>query len=205
MQLFYAPNTISMSVAIALQEAGLKHELTLVDFTKGAQLQADYLATNPKGRVPALLHNGQAFTETGALLEYIAALAPEKILVPTDPVQAVKMRSVMFYLASTMHVNHAHKLRGSRWADQQSSHEDMTAKVAQTMAASAQYIEDECLTGPFILGTTFSVADIYLFNVCTWLAGDGVAVSDYPKITAHIALMETRPSVQKIRELGILS
>lgn len=205
MQLFYTPNTISMSVAIALQEANLAHDLTLVDFTKGEQMGADYLAKNPKGRVPTLIVDGHAFTETGALLEYVACLAPDKNLIPSNPIQAFKMRSVMFYLASTMHPNHAHKMRGSRWADQPSSFDDMTAKVPQTMAASAQYIEDECLAGPFILGETFTIADIYLFNICTWLAGDGVTVSNYPKITAHMAAMEARPSVQKIRELGILT
>ena len=205
MQLFYAPNTISMSVAIALQEAGLGHELTRVDFTKAEQTSEAYIAKNPKGRVPTLIVGDKALTETGALLEYIAALVPEKKLVPSDPLQAFKMRSVMFYLASTMHVNHAHKMRGSRWADQQTSCDDMTSKVPQTMATSASYIEDECLQGPFILGDTFCVADIYLFNVCTWLPGDGVEVKNYPKLTAHMAAMETRASVQKIRELGILT
>ena len=78
MQLFYAPNTISMSVAIALQEAGLGHELTRVDFTKAEQTGDAYLAKNPKGRVPTLIVGDKALTETGALLEYIAALVPEK-------------------------------------------------------------------------------------------------------------------------------
>ena len=205
MQLFYTPNTISVSVAIALQETGLSHELTLVDFTKSEQTSTAYLAKNPKGRVPTLIVDGEPLTETGALLEFIAAQAPEAKLVPSDPLLALKMRSVMFYLASTMHINHAHKMRGHRWATQQSSFEDMTAKVPETMAASAHYIEDECLSGPYILGDVFSLADIYLFNVCTWLKGDSVKVSDYPKITAHMALMETRPAVQKIRKLGLLT
>ena len=205
MQLFYTPNTISMAVAIALQEAEIAHELTLIDFAQGEQLSASYLGKNPKGRVPTLIVEGQPLTETGALLELIANFALEKNLIPTDPLQAVKMRSVMFYLASTMHVNHAHRVRGIRWANDQSSIDDMAAKAPETMAISAKYIEEECLTGPFILGDTFSIADIYLFNICTWLAGDSVVVSNYPKITAHMALMETRASVQKIRELGILT
>jgi glutathione S-transferase len=204
MQLFYTPNTISMSVAIALQEANIAHDLILVDFAKAQQTDADYLAINPKGRVPTLVIEGQPYTETGALLELVSSLAPSKNLAPNDPMQAAKMRSVMLYLASTMHINHAHKMRGSRWANEQSSFDDMTAKVPETMAASAQYVEDECLTGPFVLGDVFSIADIYLFNICTWLAGDQVKVSNYPKITAHMAMMETRPSVQKIRALGIL-
>ena len=194
-----------MAVAIALQEAEIAHELTLINFAQGEQLSASYLGKNPKGRVPTLIVEGQPLTETGALLELIANFALEKNLIPTDPLQAVKMRSVMFYLASTMHVNHAHRVRGIRWANDQSSIDDMAAKAPETMAISAKYIEEECLTGPFILGDTFSIADIYLFNICTWLAEDSVVVSNYPKITAHMALMETRASVQKIRELGILT
>lgn len=205
MQLFYTPNTISVSVAIALHEAGISHELTLVDFAKSEQTSSEYLAKNPKGRVPTLIIDGEALTETGALLEYVAAQAPNAKLVPQNPLLALRMRSVMFYLASTMHINHAHKMRGHRWANEQSSFEDMTAKVPETMATSAQYLEDECLTGPYVLGDVFSLADIYLFNVCTWLEGDSVKVSDYPKITAHMALMETRPSIQKMRELGLLT
>ncbi|KKL87316.1 hypothetical protein LCGC14_1935950, partial [marine sediment metagenome] len=84
---------------------------------------------------------GTALTETGALLEYVATRAPDASLVPTDPDAAGHMRGVMYYLASTMHVAHAHKMRGHRWADQQSSFDDMTAKVPQTMAECAAYIE----------------------------------------------------------------
>ena len=176
-----------------------------VDFTKAEQTSETYLAKNPKGRVPTLIVGEKTLTETGALLEYIAALVPEKKLAPTDPSQAFKMRSVMFYLASTMHVNHAHKMRGSRWADSQTSYDDMTSKVPQTMAVSASYIEEECLEGQFVLDENFCIADIYLFNVCTWLAGDGVEVKNYPKLIAHMTAMEDRASVKKIRELGILT
>lgn len=204
MQLFFATNTISVAVAIALQEAGLEHTLTKVDFAKGEQMDAAYLGINSKGRVPALVSDDHILTETGALLEYIAALAPDKNLVPTDLVSAAKMRSVMFYVASTMHVNHAHRMRGSRWANAQSSFDDMTAKVPETMTASATYIENECLNGPFI-GDVISIGDCYLFTVCTWLAGDGVNLDAFPKITAFMGEMERRASVKSVRAAGVLA
>jgi len=204
MQLFFATNTISVAVAIALQEAGLEHTLTKVDFAKGEQMDAAYLGINSKGRVPALVSGDHILTETGALLEYIAALAPDKNLVPSDPIAATKMRSVMFYLASTMHVNHAHKVRGIRWATMQSSFDDMIAKVPETMTASATYIENECLTGPFI-GDAISIGDCYLFTVCTWLAGDGVDLDAFPKIAAFMDEMEGRASVKSVRAAGVLA
>jgi glutathione S-transferase len=204
MQLYYTPGTISIAVAITLEEAGLDYTPVKVDFAEAEQTKAPYLAKNPKGRVPTLEVQGQLLTETGALLDYIAASAPQAGLVPANPLDAARMRSVMYYVASTMHVNHAHKMRGSRWADQQSSHDDMTAKVPQTMAASAQYIEDHALQGPFVMGDTLSLADPYLFVTCNWLKGDGVDPANYPRISAFMAAMEGRASVKAVRANGML-
>lgn len=200
MRLHYAPNTIAVATAIALEEAGHVYEPLRVDFAAGAQKEPAYLAINPKARVPALEVNGDILTETGALLEF---LVPD--LVPTDPIEAAKTRAVMYYLASTMHVNHAHKRRGSRWADHDASLKDMSAKVPETMTACAAYVEAECLVGPYILGQSLCVADPYLFVVCNWLPGDGVAVADFPKISAFLTAMEARDSVKAVRAKGILT
>lgn len=205
MNLFYANGTISIAPAIALIEAGLDHDLSRLDFSDAAQTKPEYLAINPKGRVPALvLADGTVLTETGALLDYIAAIAPEAGLVPDTAENAAHMRAVMYYLASTMHVAHAHKMRGTRWADRAESHADMTAKVPQTMAACAAYVEAECLRGDYVCGDAFTIADPYLFVVCNWLAGDGVTVSNYPKIKAFMDRMEARDSVKSVRAKGML-
>ena len=205
MKLFYARGTISIAVAIGLEEAGLDYETVKLDFAQAEQTRPEYLAINPKGRVPALaLENGQVLTETGALLDYVAALAPDRGLVPDDPEEAAHMRGVMYYMASTMHVAHAHKMRGSRWADQQSSWDDMAAKVPQTVAACAAYVESDCLRGPFVLGERFSIADPYAFVVCNWMAGDGVPPQDYPAIQRFLEAMEARESVKRMRARGML-
>lgn len=203
--LYYATGTISIAAAIALEEAGLAYDTVRVDFKSAEQTKPDYLGINPKGRVPALaLEDGTVVTETGAILDYIAALAPDAQLVPADPARAAHMRGAMYYLASTMHVAHAHKMRGSRWASQQSSFDDMTAKVPQTMAACAAYVEAEILRGDYVLGQAFSIADPYLFVVCNWLEGDSVDVSLYPGIQTFMARMEQRASVRAVREKGML-
>ena len=204
MQLYYAPRTISVAVAIALEEAGLEYEAIRLDFAEAEQTKPAYKQINPKERVPALAVDGGILTETGALLDYIAAKAPEAGLVPDDPIMAARMREVMYYLASTMHVNHAHKLRGPRWADKKASWKDMKDKVPQTMTASCDYISSNGLRGPFVLGEAFSVADAYLFVVCSWLEGDGVDVSAFSKIVAFREAMEARASVQAVRATGML-
>lgn len=198
MQLYYAPGTISIAVAIALEEAGIDYDAIKVDFAAKEQTSAAYAQVNPKGRVPALVTDGGILTETGALLDYIADLKPEAELRPSNPVMKARMREVMYYLASTMHVNHAHKMRGHRWADQQSSFDDMKAKSVQTMTDSATYVENHVLKGPFVLGETFSLADPYLYVACNWLEGDGVSVADFPRIVAFIEAMRGRTSVAQV-------
>lgn len=202
--LYYTPGTISIATAIALHEAGLSFEAIKVDFATAEQTKPAYQEINPKGRVPALVTEQGILTETGALLEYIAARAPGAGLVPEDAFQAAKMREVMFYLASTMHVNHAHRMRGSRWATRQDSFDDMAAKVPETMAASAAHIEQHGLAGPYVLGEKFSIADPYLFVICSWLGGDGVDVARYGKITAFMEAMNARPVVRDLRAKGMI-
>ncbi|EEE39034.1 glutathione S-transferase [Rhodobacteraceae bacterium KLH11] len=204
MQLYYAPRTISVAVAIVLEEAGLDYEAISLDFAGGEQTRPAYKQINPKGRVPALVVDGGILTETGALLDYIAAVAPQAGLVPDDPLMAARMRELMYYLASTVHVNHAHRLRGPRWADKKSSWKDMKEKVPQTMTACCEYIVSNGLRGPFVLGETFSLADAYLYVVCSWLEGDGVDVSAFPKIIAFRDTIEARASVKAVRAAGML-
>lgn len=203
MQLFFTPGTIAVAPALALQEAGLAHTLTRIDFASAEQTKPDYLKINPKGRVPALAIDGTILTETGAILEYIAAKSGT--LCPADPLEAAKMRSVMYYLASTAHVNHAHKMRGTRWADRPESHADMAAKVPETMTATAAFLEDNSLAGPFILGDTLTIGDCYLYAVCRWLPGDDVDMTKFPRLTAFMDAVDARPSVQAIRDAGVIT
>jgi len=177
LKLHYAPHTISVAVAIALEEVRTPYTLILVNFHEAEQTKAPYLAVNPKGRVPALETPDGILTETGALLEYVA---PQ--LVPVDPFSAAKMRELMCYLNGTMHTNHAHGARGLRWVDQEGSLADMKQKVPQTMAASCAHLEATLPNLPFATGTMATVSDAYLYVVLTWLENDGVDINNYPAV-----------------------
>src|SRR5690606_37700330 len=70
--LYYAPNTCALATHIALLDAGAKYELKRVDFSKSEQQSPEYLAINPKGRVPAMVTPRGILTETPALLVFVA-------------------------------------------------------------------------------------------------------------------------------------
>ena len=198
LKLFATKGTISVAVALVLEEVGAEYELCLIDFATEDQRSQAYLEINSKGRVPALVTEGGILTETAAILEYIA---PH--LLPKDAFECAKHREISYYLAATMHINHAHKLRGYRWADLEPSYDDMRAKVPQTMTESCAYVDD-VIIGPYIFGAQFTPADAHLFAITQWLAGDGVAIQSYPKLAQLQRLVAARPSVARMAEKGLL-
>lgn len=196
--LFIAPGTCSRASHIALAESGLDYEVKRLNFAESEQHSEAFLKVNPKGRVPALVTDKGVLTETVAILAFIAQVAPQAKLAPLDdPFLFAKMQAFNAFLSSTVHVNHAHGRRGSRWADEASSHADMLAKVPQTMRDSFRLIEDGMLTGPYVLGDAYSVADAYLFTIAGWLEGDKVDIAEFPKVKAHYEIMKARPAVEK--------
>jgi len=77
----------------------------------------------------------------------------------------------------------------------------MKAKVPENMTENAALIERDYLKGPYVLGDTYSTADIYLFTVSRWLEGDGVDMAQFPKLTAFRDMMAQRPAVASALEL----
>ena len=197
-KLFYAAGSCSLAPHIALEEAGAQYEAVRTNLRGGQQLTPEYRAINPKARVPALVTDKGVLTENVAILAWIAAAFPDAHLAPTDPWAFAQAQAFNSYLASTVHVAHAHKMRGYRWADEESSFADMRRKLPQTMGDAFQLIEDELFQGPFVLGDTFSICDAYLFTLADWLEGDGVDPTRFPKVHAHRERIRARPAVGKV-------
>jgi glutathione S-transferase len=196
--LYFSPGTCSRASLIALEESGLPFEAKRIDTANGEQRSEAYLKINPKGRVPALATEKGVLTETPAILAYIAAIAPAAGLAPLDdPFEFARLQAFNSYICSTVHVNHAHGRRASRWADDVAAHEAMKAKVPQTMAESFALIEDGMFAGPWVMGERYSVADPYLFVMTGWLPSDDVDPARFPKVADHYARMLERPAVQR--------
>ncbi len=193
-EFYYGTGTIAFAVLIALEEIGADYDLQFVNFSRGEQLSEGYLNKNPKGRVPLLITPDGPISETPAILTYLAAKHPAANLAPKDDYSFAKMQEYMSYFASTFHVNHAHKLRGYRWSDDEASYEAMKAKVPETMNASAKYVDENLLQLPYLLGE-YSVADMHLYAITNWFEVDNVQVEQYPKLSVWLHEMNKRPAV----------
>ncbi|MGY5806538.1 glutathione S-transferase family protein [Rhizobium sp. LEGMi198b] len=198
LNLYFSPGSCALASLIALEESGLAYEARRLNFAVGEQRSPDYLAINPKGRVPALVTDKGVVTENVAILAYVAQIAPAARLAPLDdPFDFARMQAFNSYLASTVHVNHAHKGRGYRWTDDAAAIEAMKAKVPQNMGECFALIEEKMLEGPWVMGEQYTVADGYLFTLASWLPGDGVDRASFEKVSAHHARMLERPAVQR--------
>ena len=196
--LYYSCKSCASAPHILLHDAGAAFEARHIDFATGEQNGPEFLAINPKGRVPALVTPDGVLTENPAILLYIAQTHPQAGLTPTEPFALAHAQAFNMFLASTVHVAHAHKHRGARWADDPAAHAAMTAKVTSNMAMYAGMIEEHYFKGPWVLGDSYSICDPYLALITRWLGDDGVTLADFPRLEAHDALMRTRPSMQAV-------
>lgn len=196
--LYFTPNTCALASLIALEEAGAPVRIELVDFTRSAQRSPEYLALNPKGRVPSLACDEGVLTETPAILAFIAQRYPAAQLAPLGSAFAfARAQAFNSYLCSSVHVAHAHRMRGQRWVDDPAAIAAMQRKVPQSVGAAFGLIEDGMLAGPWVLGERYSVCDGYLFTLAQWLEADGVDLARLPRVLEHRRSVAERPAVQR--------
>ena len=198
LKFFYAPGTCALATHIVLEHLQVPHEAVKLDFRNQQQRTPEYLAINPKGRVPALVTDRGVITETPAILLYLAQTFPQAGLAPLDdPFELAQAQAVNSYMASTVHVAHAHKRRGARWADDLAAQESMQRKVAANMIDCFELIEREMLRGPWVMGDAIGICDAYLFTMTSWLPGDGVEIARFARVADHHQRMLALPAVQR--------
>ena len=197
--LYTSPTSIGVVSHIALEESALPFSIVSVDFASKQQTSAEYLEINPKARVPSLIVDKGIITETPAILTYLAQMAPDSSIgLPDDPFEHAQIQSFNAYLCSTAHVAHAHKMRGSRWVDDEAALSALTQNVPKTMALCFDMIEQQMFKGPWVHGTGFTISDPYLYRISIWAEIDGVEINNYPKIRAHREAMAQRDSVRAV-------
>lgn len=202
MKLFYAPGSIAFASHLALVEAGAEFEVVRMDLVAGDQKAAEYLVVNPKARVPALVTDQGVLTETPAILAYVAQAFPAARLAPLDdPFAFAQVQAFNAYLATTLHVAHAHRKRHYRWTDDPAAQAALIAYVPQSVADCFALVEAEMLKGPWVMGEAYTICDPYLFTLSRWMEADGVDPARFPKVLAHRERMAERPAAKKILPL----
>jgi glutathione S-transferase len=198
LKLYYAADTCSLATHIVLEEVGANYATARIDFVTQQQRSPEYLAINPKGRVPALVTDRGILTETPAMLAFVAQSFPAAGLAPFDDAFAfAEVQAFNSYLCSTLHVAHSHRMRGHRWADDEAAIAAMQRKVPQSVAACYELIERDMLKGPWVMGERYTICDPYLFTLAQWLEQDGVDPYRIPRVVDHRRRVSERAAVRK--------
>jgi glutathione S-transferase len=192
MKLYYAPGACSLSIHIALREAGLATDLVKVDLaTHRLPSGEDYKAINPRGYVPLLeLDDGSRHTEAAALLQYVGDLDPTgRLLAAAGTADRFKTVQWLTFVSTELHKVFSPWLWHKETAD-------ATAKACREKLAARFAELDAHLVGrDYLLGSAFSVADAYCFTIVNWCNFLGISLKSYPVLSAYLARVAARPAV----------
>lgn len=198
--LFYSPGACSLATHITLEETGAPFEAYRVALAKGEQHTPEFLAVNPRARVPALrLDSGEVLTENPAILAYLAKTFPQAKLLPTDVLAEARCLSMMAFLSSTVHPTFAHVFRPERFADDASAH--ATVRETGRRAYLDQLKEiDGLLAGKEWAQGQYTVCDPYLLVFYWWGTRIELPMTELANYTAHKQRMLARPAVRRAIE-----
>ena len=193
MKLYYAPGACSLSPHIVLLEAGLNATLVKVDTkTHKTEQGTDFYTVNPKGYVPVLeLDDGSRLTEGPAVLQYLADRDPaSKLAPPAGTMERYRLIEWLNFITAELHKQFGPLFRPGTPAEfQQTLKEKINTRFA--------WVAKELVGKDYLLGTTFTVADAYLFVMLTWTKRVGIDVAQWPALTAYQARIAARPKVRE--------
>jgi glutathione S-transferase len=187
---FHAPQTRSAGTRALLEELGVDYDLHVLDFKAGEQRQADYIAVNPMGKVPAIRHDDALITEQPAVFIYLADLYHEAGLAPPigDPLRGPYLRWLVFYGSCFEPAIVDRSMKREAAPQAMSPYGDFDA-VLKT-------ITDQLDRGPYLLGERFSAADVLWATALNWTTMFKL-VPELPLIRAYINRVLERPAMQR--------
>ncbi len=190
---FHSPNTRSSGALTLLEELGADYQLQVLNMKAGEQRQAAYLAINPMGKVPAVLHGDALITEQVAVFLYLADLYPKARLAPaiSDPLRGPYLRWMTFYGSCFEPAVVDRSMKREPAAPSTSPYGDF-----DTMFKT---LTDQLANGPYLLGDRFSAVDVLWGTALTWTTMFGL-VPETPVTRAYMDRINARPSVAWVRK-----
>lgn len=192
--LFHSPHTRSLGVLTLLEELQAPYTVELLDYKKGALQTPAFRAINPLAKVPALRdEDGEIITEQVAILLHLADLFPRFGLAPQigAPLRGPYLRWMLFYAASFEPAVVDHALQRPVGNRAMSPYGDY-ASVLETLRAALA-------SGPYILGTEFSAADVAWGTALEWTSKFNL-IPEYIEFTDYVSRLLERPAFIRARE-----
>lgn len=200
LKLFVAPNSCARVPTIALEEIGVPFDTQLVRTLAGEQNTPEFLAVNPKGKVPTLMIDGHPLTENVAILTWLNDTYPEANLMPktTDGFEKVLQISDLSFFSATVHPNVTRiSMPMKLMADKELAIKTVRPFAMKDMHKIMKMIEARLENGPWWYGDTWSAVDGYLYWVCSRVMSGGFPLNEYANLSRHFDMSNERPAVQR--------
>jgi glutathione S-transferase len=187
---FHAPQSRSGGARALLEELGVDYDLHVLSLKQGEQRQPAYLAINPMGKVPAIRHGNALIAEQPAVFMYLADLYPEAKLAPPigDPLRGPYLRWLVFYGSCFEPALVDKSMQREPAPPSTCSYGDHDTML--------KTLTDQLEKGPWLLGETFSAADVLWGGALNWTTMFKL-VPELPVIRAYIDRVLARPAMQR--------
>lgn len=194
MLVFYTnPQSRGMTVRFMLEELGVPYETVILDY-EGAMKTPEYLAINPMGKVPAIVHDGHVVTECAAICAYLADAFPEAGLAP-PPGERADYYRWMFFAAGPVEAAIMDRYRKLE-PDAEQQRMIGYGTFERAMAA----MEAAVSKTEWIAGDRFSAADVYAGSQLDWPMKFGM-IEATPALTAYLERLRARPGYVRTAEI----
>lgn len=195
--LYAAPGACSRVPLIALEEAQAPFDLHLIRFLKGAHKQPDYLALNPKGKVPCLVSPDGPVTDNIAIALYLASRHSGLLPEADTPYAEAMIAADLAFCAATLHPIVSRMRVPMFMAEGAEAIASVKAKSIEAMHPMASVVEAKLGENEWWYGAQWSIMDAYIYWVSFRITGAGFPADAYPLWLAHTERMDARPAVRR--------
>jgi len=199
LQLHFAPDTCARVPLIALEEIGHPYTLEVVAFMRGQHRSAEYLALNPKAKVPTLVVDGEPITENVAILSWLAERFPDAHLLPRaeDGLARARVLADLVYCASGLHPIVTRLRIPQFFCDTPDGAPRVFEMAEAAMRPNFSLIDARLARQRWWYGDHWSIVDAYLNWVWFRVAGTAFNTSDFGHFARHDRELAQRPTVVK--------
>jgi glutathione S-transferase len=193
LKLFHFPGACSRVTMTALEAVGVDYEDEMVNLLAGAHMKPDYQSTNPRGKVPALLVDGQLLSENAAILLWLNATYPEAGLLPKvqDDWARAQHYSDLFWLSSVWHPYVRANKMPIRWTTGDIA--PVRERGVELLMPCIEQLEQRLTQAPFWY-SEWSIVDVYFYWAYTTAEEGHFDLSARPAINRHRAAVEAYPA-----------
>ncbi len=205
-KLFYSPGSAAMAPHALLEEIGGPFELVKVDTRSGEHKKAEYLKLNPNGRVPTLVDGDQVIYETAAIMLHLVDRHPGSGLAPAvGSAERAMFYQWLVYMTNTVQEAYIEYYHPEYYAKTEAGQAEVKAVSEERLQPMFAVLDKALEKGPFLLGATFSAADIFLMMMARWSRNMKKPAATYPNIKRCVDAVMARPATQRMMKTQGLS